>query len=192
MKRNKLILFPILLLGFILSSNAQSIGAKTNLAYWGVVGSPNMQLEMAVSNKVSLELGGGFNLWRLDQGKKAKHWLVQPEVRYWFCEAFNGHFVGVHGHGGKFNIGGWDIPVGRLSHLKDHRYQGYLYGAGVSYGYQWILTPRLNLELSLGGGYARMQYDRFACDDCGVQDQSGVYDYWGVTRVGFSLVYLIK
>ena len=37
--------------------------------------------------------------------RKWKHWLVQPEGRYWFGSAFKGHYVGVHLHGGQMNLG---------------------------------------------------------------------------------------
>ncbi|WP_418447357.1 DUF3575 domain-containing protein, partial [Barnesiella intestinihominis] len=37
--------------------------------------------------------------------------------------------------------------------VKKYRYQGNTYGAGLSYGYQWILTPRWSIEGSIGVGY---------------------------------------
>ncbi len=38
-----------------------------------------------------------------------KHWMVQPEARYWLCEKFNGHFLGVHAHYADYNVGGLKI-----------------------------------------------------------------------------------
>ena len=172
--------------------NAQKAAVKTNFAYWGTAGSPNAGLEFSLGKKTTLELGGGFNLWEFNDNKRAKHWLAQPELRYWFCESFNGHFIGLHGHGAKFNVGGWDIPVGRLKAFKDHRYEGYLYGAGLSYGYQWVLSPRWNMELSLGGGYARIHYNQYPCATCGTKEAEGDYNYWGVTKAAVSLIYMIK
>ena len=66
---------------------------------------------------------------------KLNMYLFQPEVRYWFCRKFEGHFIGVHGHWGHFNIG--QIPF--ISGLKDHILRGDLYGGGVTYGYHWAL-----------------------------------------------------
>lgn len=164
---------------------------KTNFAYWGTA-TPNLALEMTLSKKTTLELGGGLNLWRFGENRKFKHWLVQPELRYWLCESFNGHFIGIHAHGAKYNAGGWNIPVGRLSALKDHRYEGYLYGAGLSYGYQWIISPRWNFELSLGGGFARIHYDKYPCVKCGTKIDEGKYNYLGVTKAAISLIYMFK
>lgn len=172
--------------------SAQKAAVKTNFAYWGAAGSPNAALEFSMGKKTTLELGGGLNFWEFNDNKRAKHWLAQPELRYWFCESFNGHFIGLHGHGAQFNIGGWDIPVGRLKKFKDSRYEGYLYGAGLSYGYQWVLSPRWNFELSLGGGYARVHYSKYPCATCGTKQGEGDYNYWGITKGAVSLIYMIK
>lgn len=104
----------------------------------------------------------------------------------------NGSFFGLHAHGGQFNVGSIDIPVGRLKELKDNRYQGYFYGAGISYGYQWILSNRLNLEASIGGGYARIKYEQYPCTSCGNMLKEGYYNYWGVTRATLSLLFFFN
>lgn len=186
------IVILLLLGGSISSAYSQKVAAKTNFAYWAAAGSPNLELEFALSKKTTLELGGGLNLWNFDNGNRAKHWLAQPELRWWTCEAFNGHFFGVHAHGAQFNVGGWDIPVGRLSVFKDHRYEGYLYGAGLSYGYQWILSPRWNFEMSLGGGFARIHYTKYPCVKCAPPIEEADINYFGVTKAAISLVYFIK
>lgn len=35
--------------------------------------------------------------------------LVQPELRYWLCERFNGSFFGLHGHYADVNMSNLDI-----------------------------------------------------------------------------------
>lgn len=180
----------LLLAGTHTSLNAQSAGLKTNFLHWGVMGSPNAAVEFSLSRKMTADIYGGANLWKFSPDRNIRHWMVQPELRYWFCETFNGHFIGLHGHGGQYNVGGWDIPVGRLAAFKDHRYQGYFYGAGLSYGYQWILSKHWNLEASIGGGYARIWYEQFPCAHCGAKISEGNYDYFGITRATLSLVYV--
>lgn len=170
---------------------AQKAAIKNNLLY-DATASPNLALEMALSRKTSLELGVGLNWFDFSDNRKFKHLLVQPELRWWTCDVFNGHFFGIHAHGAQFNVGGWDIPVGRLDTFKDNRYEGYLYGGGISYGYQWILSPRWNFEASIGGGYARIHYDKYPCTNCGSKIDEGKYNYWGVTKAAVSLIYIIK
>lgn len=170
---------------------AQKVAVKTNLLY-GATATPNLQLEFGIGKKSTFELGAGLNWFGFKENQKFKNLLVQPEYRYWFCEVFNGHFLGVHAHGAQFNVGNLDIPVGRLDVFKDKRYEGYLYGGGISWGYQCIISPRWNFEINLGAGFARIDYTEFCGKPCGSTLSSGKYDYWGVTRAGLSLVYFIK
>ena len=190
-KIRRISLVALVFIAFSAASYAQSTAIKTNLLYWGTT-SPNLQLEFGLSKKTTLELGAGFNLFEFSDNKKFKHVLVQPEYRYWFCERFNGHFLGVHAHGAQFNVGGLDVPVGRLDIFKDNRYEGYLYGGGISWGYQWVLSPRWNFEASIGGGYARIHYDKYPCATCGSKEADGKENYWGVTKGALSLIYFIK
>jgi hypothetical protein len=176
---------------FFTTAEAQNVAVKTNLTYMGVAASPNASLELSLGKRTTLELAGGLNFWNRSENKSTKHWLMQPELRYWFCESFNGHFIGLHGHGSQYNIGGWNIPLGRLKSLKDHRYEGYLYGGGLSYGYQWMLSHRWNFELSLGGGYARIHYNKYPCITCGSKEDEGDYNYLGITKAAVSLVFMI-
>lgn len=188
---HKFFLVILALAASLSGSYAQKVAIKNNLLY-DATATPNLALEMALNRKITLELGMGFNPFTFSDNKKFKHWLAQPELRWWTCDVFNGHFFGVHAHGAQFNVGGWDIPVGRLDTFKESRYQGYLYGGGISYGYQWLLTPRWNLEAGIGGGYARIHYDKFPCTECGTKVDDGKYNYWGVTKAAVSLIYIIK
>lgn len=188
---NKCFLATFLLLCVSGASFGQKVAIKNNLLY-DATASPNLALELALSKKMTVELGAGFNPFTFSGNKKFKHWLVQPELRWWECDVFNGHFFGIHAHGAQFNAGGWDIPIGRLKTFKDHRYQGYLYGGGISYGYQWILHPRWNFELNLGGGFARIHYEEYPCGTCGTKLDEGDHNYWGVTKAAVSIIYLIK
>ena len=187
----KFLLVLMVAMASTFSVSAQKAALKTNLLY-GATATPNLQLELGLSKKSTLELGAGMNWFEFSDNKKFKHILVQPEYRYWFCETFNGSFIGLHAHGAQFNVGGWDIPVGRLDAFKNNRYEGYLYGAGISYGYQWVLSPRWNFEASLGGGFARIHYDKYQCATCGTKLDDGKYNYFGVTKAALSLIYIIK
>lgn len=181
----------LIFMSFYPAIRSQEIGIKSNLAYWATT-TPNLGLEFALGRKSTLDISGGLNPFEFSDNKRFKHWLVQPEYRWWFCEAFSGHFLGVHAHGAQFNAGEWDIPVGRLDVFKDKRYEGYLYGGGISYGYQWVLTDRWNFEFNIGAGYARIHYDEYRCKDCGTKQGEGNYNYWGLTRLGLSFIYFIK
>ena len=75
-----------LLLSAIAGGSAQQVGIKTNLLYDAAL-SPNLGIEIQTAPRWSFDLSGNLNAWTV-KGHKWKHWLVQPEMRYWLCEGF--------------------------------------------------------------------------------------------------------
>ena len=156
---------------------------------------PESRSEIGLAPKWTLDVTGQFNAWTLSHQRRWKHWAVQPEARYWFCDRFSGHFIGLHAHGGQYNIGGFDGKVNFLGtdarKLKDTRYQGWFVGAGVAYGYAWILGRHWNLEAEIGIGYSYTRYDRFRCAGCGKKIETDKpHHYVGPTKAAVNLVYV--
>ena len=80
---------------------AQDVAVKSNIIYWGTT-TPNAGFELALDRKVTLDISAAYNPWTFKDDKKMRLWLVQPEVKYWFCEKYEGHFVGIHLHGAQY------------------------------------------------------------------------------------------
>lgn len=151
---------------------------RTNLLSWATT-TPSLGVEAALAPKWTLDLQGAYQPWTFKNDKKLHFWLAQPEVKYWFCEKFEGHHMGLHLHGAQF--------YGGLGH---QIFDGGLAGAGLSYGYAWILSPHWNLDAQLGAGYARLwfkQSDRLPCMKC--YDRKA-RNYWGLTKVALSVAYV--
>ena len=193
MKKHIFIALLVTLVSLGQKLNAQSWGLKTNLIYDATT-TINVGAEFGLAPKWSFDISGNLNPWTID-GKKLKHWLVQPEIRYWFCDRFAGHFLGIHAHGGQFNIGHLDYGFKFLgtdfSKLTDHRFQGWFAGGGIAYGYAFILGKHFNLELEVGIGYSYTRYDRFECAGCGRKvEENKEHHYVGPTKAAVNLVYL--
>lgn len=177
-----------------LTASAQQFGLKTNLLY-DATATVNLGAEMRVAPRWSIDVSGNLNAWSINN-HKWKHWLVQPEARYWFCDATAGHFVAAHLLGGQYNIGNIDLGDFKflgtnLAGLKDHRYQGWFAGAGIAYGYSWILGRHWNLEAELGIGWIHTRFDKFPCTECGTKIYSDrVHNYVGPTKLALNLVYI--
>lgn len=167
-------------------AKGQKIGVKSNLLY-DATATINLGFEAGLGHKTTLDVSGNYNGWSFGDARW-RHWMVQPEFRYWLCERFNGHFFGLHAHYMDFNAGG----VNFSKQFHHNRYQGYLYGAGLSYGYQWILNNRWNLEATAGLGYARVHYNKYPIADCGSKLRTRNRNYWGPTKIGLSIIYIIK
>lgn len=186
----------VLLITALFSENitAQKIGVKTNLLYGIAAKAPNLGVEVAINNKNTIELWGGVNPWNMDgskdNNKKLLHWIVEPEWKYWFCSAFNGHYLGLHAIGSMYNINKYDIP---LLFDKKYRYEGYGTGGGISYGYQWLIGKRWNIEASIGLGAIFMNYDKYECPQCGfILEKNKKKVYYGPTKAAVSVIYIIK
>lgn len=176
---------------FIGQADAQKVGIKTNLVHWASA-SPNLGLEIGLGKQTTLDISAGFNPFTFSDNKKWQHWLVQPEFRYWTCERFNGHFLAVHAIGGGFDIGNVSsFPFSMWDELADYRYKGHAVGGGIGYGYAWMLGKHWNLEAEVGVGYARAWYDKYPYEK-GSQAilTDGTKDYWGITKLAISFVYL--
>lgn len=190
MKRQTTFIIFIILCCLPTSIFAQQAVVKTNLLYW-TTGTPNLSIELATGRKHSISVAGGFMPWQYSDTKKLKHWLVQPEFRYWPCETFNGHFWGVHALGGQFNAGGVNLPFGLFLQMKESRYQGWTAGAGLSYGYHWMLNRKWSLEFSLGLGYLYIDYKKYKCTQCGKAQKENHRNYVGPTKAAINLIYIL-
>lgn len=171
-----------------------SLALKTNLGYGLATLTPNLGIEFGMGRKTTLEVTGGWNPWKLEgsneDNKKHVHAFIQPEFRWWTCERFNGHFFGVHGVGAVYNISQHKLPF--FGFEKDYRYQGHAVGAGVSYGYSAMISPVVSLEFTAGIGGWWLNYDRYDCTKCVENFESFDKFRFGPTKIGISLVFILK
>lgn len=195
MKRYTYILTILLVIGsfgrfdLLRAANPQ-IALKTNLV-WDATASPNIALEVGLARRWTLQTAFGINAWSaIGQQTRMRHWLVVPEARYWFCNRFVGHFIGVEALGGQFNAGAFKLPLYKWDDLRDYRLEGWMLGGGVVYGYQVPMSPHWNFEAAIGVGYIYFDYDRYPCAECGTTQGRSNWHYVGLTKVGLSFMYL--
>lgn len=161
-------------------TSSRYVAVKTNLAAWaGTI--LNLAADVQVSEHISVELPVLWCPWYVSDKHAVKTFTIQPEGRYWLARPGEGHFFGVHAHIGWFNVK-WNRD----------RYQDTsrpLLGAGISYGYLLPLGEHWAGEFTLGAGYANMKYDTYYNIGNGARIDTRTKNYWGITRVGISVVY---
>ena len=161
-------------------TSSRYVAVKTNLAAWaGTI--MNLAADVQVSEHFSVELPVLWCPWYVSDKHAVKTFTIQPEARYWLSKPGKGHFFGVHAHVGWFNVK-WNRD----------RYQDTdrpLLGAGISYGYLLPFNAHWAGEFTLGAGYANMRYDTYYNIDNGARIDTRTKNYWGITRVGLSVVY---
>jgi hypothetical protein len=186
---------------------AQKIAVKMNglgLATFAGYGqwspTPNLGVEVALWPRWTLDIDGYYNPFRYSDNKTTQFWAVQPELRFWFCRKFDGHFIGLHGQYADYNDG-----FGAQTYV----YEGNLFGVGLSYGYVLPLAYRWKLEFNLGLGWNRVDSDTVWLREGlpGTNHYSKPYgptggnvdyvdpikkDYVGITRAGISVIFVIR
>lgn len=144
---------PLLLLFCSLPAlHAQQVAVKTNGLMLAAM-APNVGCEFVVGERSSIDLSvfGSVNVY----GNKAKIIGFQPEYRYWFNgRPMTREFVGIAALGATY-----DITWGR------HIYQGDAAGAGVTFGYSFNLSKRLNVECYGGFGAVYFRQKQYYVND---------------------------
>lgn len=175
--------------GLVQEAAAQKVAVKTNALYWASA-SPNLSAEVGLAPHWTLEVGGGLNPFTFKDNLKWKHYQWQGEARYWVCERFYRHFIGLHAGGGEFNVSKVAFPWPKLS--SDKRYEGWAVKAGLSYGYSFVLGGRWNLEATIGLGVIHADYNRYGCAVCADHDGNFKKTVFAPTKAGITLVYMIR
>ena len=118
---------------------AQRVAVKTNLLLDGVL-APNFGFELVTGKATSLSVS--MLSFEKCLGNDLKAIVMQPEFRYWYSkQPMSRGYLGLIGLAG-FYKGDFGVDT----------FDGYGGGAGVSFGYVFNLTKRLNLDLSTGFG----------------------------------------
>lgn len=172
--------------GYIIRQSPAFLTLKTNLIY-DATATFNLGFEVRLSKKFSLDVPFNYNPFTFSEGMQWRHFMVQPEVRLWTNETFQGHFFGVHGHYGVFNIGNLPNPP-FSTYMHDHRFEGSFSGGGLSYGHKWH-SRGWGLEITIGVGYIYRAYDRFHRDDKDTKIDEAKRHFVGPDKLGLSLTY---
>ena len=180
-------LVVVLFMSLLMVKNgyAQRYTLRTNLISTAV-GSASFGIEGAIGSNSTALLDVSYQGWQVLGDIRTKHILIQPELRWWKKYRYWGMFYGVHGLFTQYNVGG----IGLLG-LDGSRVEGEAFGGGFSYGYQWIISNKLNIEATMGVGYARISYAKYGCEQCGDFKGDGTLDHIGPTKLGVSLIYLL-
>lgn len=159
--------------------HAQRVAVKTNLADW-ITASPNLGAEFTLSSRLSLDIDVAVAPFKIKDDLYFKQVRLQPELRFWLQSPLSRHYIGVTAFYGTFDIG-----------YKEKGYYGDSYAAGLTYGYNWILSRRWNFELSAGVGGIHYRLGRYTP---GTKHPEPNESKWIIApvKLGVSFIYVIK
>lgn len=173
---------------FIVSVSYSQTSLKLNAATT-LAGIPNIGLETNLSKKFTFQVDATASLWKSINSAPFKLFILIPEVRYYPKEATKGFFVGAH-------IGGASYEFQKWNYINTDYYQkGYSVLYGVTIGYQFEVSSKLNLEVFAGGGFNQGYYKGYSLSTGERYDLAKDYNKSGELipyRGGFMLVYKLK
>ena len=167
---------------------------KTNLIY-DATATINLGVEFALAPKMTMDISGDLHPWVLPNGWRLTHYLVQPELRFWLKERFQGHFFAVNVLGATYNAGNirnnFHIMGRDMSALGRYRLEGVAYGAGLGYGYAVRVAKHLNIEMEIGLGYIGAEFDAYRLGEKeSLYAQNSTAQYFGPTKGALNIVYI--
>lgn len=166
---------------------------KTNLLYDALL-LPNATIEWSINPKWSLAVEGNWNWWTFGSKPETRWYyrvqMVGVELRRWFKSPhrLQGHAVGLY-----TMFGDYDFRFFPKSEASEGELSRRCYSAGLSYGYSFPISRKLNVELGAAVGYVGGNYYKYTFlqgTKYGKLVKFG-RSYIGPTRVNVSLVYLI-
>ncbi len=170
------------------AAQAQKMALNTDLVMDAMM-LPNLGMEITCGEKSTfgLNLIGGYKPW---WSKGGNAFALQPEYRWYFLSRpMDRWFVGAGGI-----LGYYDLTI------SSKVYNGLTYGAGLTFGYVWKISSRLNIDFH--GGFGLIAYNRKEYYTTDNYEQDYIKDeeiktnatgtYLLPTRVGISISYIIK
>lgn len=119
--------------------------------------------------------------------RKYRLLVAQPEARYWPRRQNSGFFIGAHVGGGYYNF-----AFGGENRYQDHDRNSPAYGGGISVGYRFRFTrsQRWLMEVTVGGGVYRLDYDIFDNVHNGLITGRRQRTFYGVDNAAVSIAYM--
>ena len=179
MKRNWTLLLPALLLS-VAGLHAQTT-LRANLPGWAIaIG--NIGLETGLSKHFTLVAEGYYSPFWNVENFRMRGYAITPEIRYYFCEKFNKHYLGLHG-----NYANYERL--QLSKQKNIR-EGHAWALGLAYGHQWIFNHHWYFDLFIGVGWWHLNNDLYCKHEPDYKiGEKLIENKFGITRGGASFVY---
>lgn len=137
-----------------ISENENSLRLKAN-ALFIPIGVINAGLEYQLNSKYTLQGDVLISPWKSFAGHELQYYSASVEGRYYFKEAFNGWYLGANIGASSFVLQKWNywgegdyINDNNEVFTKSNLYQkGYSVLFGITAGYQFKLSDRLNMDI---------------------------------------------
>ncbi len=167
-------------------ADAQKFSLSTNMLEWANFGTVNVEAGMSLSQHVSLHLGGKYNPWKFNTQSGMPVYNNQTTAylgcRYWLWYVNSGWWLGARVRYLDFQETGV---------LRPKLFEGRSVGAGLLFGYTFMLNEHLNLELGGGAwGGRHLEYARYRTVSSRELLDSGARNFFFIDELSLSIMYV--
>lgn len=157
----------------------------TNLFDWGHFGTMNLSAMYSVSRRSSLGATVRWNPfeWGNDQDAKLyKMRAFELDYRWWPWHVYSGWWLTANAQVREYNVANvWG---------KDYNEQGWAVGAGLGFGYTYMLNDHWNIEAGASAWAGYKDYKKYECPECGMLIKKGSKSFVEPDRVFINIVYV--
>lgn len=156
----------------------------TNVLY-DIATVANLSFEFGFARHMAVNFLATYSPWDIKiPNVKIRTLLFQPEFRWYLKDDFKGHYFGLEGH-----VGWYNVAFAGKNRFQDKDGKTPLWGLGLSYGYVLPITEHLGMDFGISVGYASLDYDWFYNIENGALHRTTARNWWGPTKVGVSIYY---
>ncbi len=158
----------ILCVGFIIPAHGQKYSVSTNMAGYLNFLTINAEGSVALHQHWSLAVGAKYNPFSFgnsEQKMRNKQQAYYVGARFWPWHTYSGWWIAAKLQYQEYSSGGIISPETE---------EGDRWGAGLTGGYTYMVSHRLNLEFGLGFWGGVKKYALYDCPVCGLTKESGV------------------
>ncbi len=170
----------ILILFSFSAVTAQRVMLKTNALYWATL-SPNLGAEFRLSRRFTVNVEAATNPFTVSDYKLYAT-AFMPEVRFWPAGRPQArHFIGAMALGAIYDL-----------HYDGTSHDGNAVGAGLTYGYCFVLGKRWSLETTLGAGLLRFREKKTPDGQPVSEVPNHSKTIFAPLKAGITLTYILK
>lgn len=151
------------------ASYAQNVSVSTNLIDYACLGTLNVEAAYSVSQHWSLTAGARYNPFTFHKGDADRQFQYRQQsyalgARFWPWHTFSGWWIASKLRYQEYNYGGI---------FSRDAEEGDRVGIGLSAGYTYMISRKLNVEFGLGAWNGMSWYRRYSCPVCGLTVEKG-------------------
>jgi hypothetical protein len=182
----KSLLLSLLFIGSASLASAQKVSVSTNMLEWGNFGTMNADVGVSISQHFSLFAGGRYNPWSFQAKSSMPIYNKQTTgyvgVRYWPWYVWSGWWVSAKVRYTQFSETGV---------LRPKLFEGKSIGAGLAFGYTWMLSEHFNIEVG-GGAWAgrHLEFAQYRTVRSMELQDSGPRNFAFIDEMSLSLMYV--